>query len=529
MKRVLVPAFVRMVLALFLTAGVAAAEDIVLRTATNLEEAWIGQRVLLQVDVLTADGWAQISDIGELEISGTYVLRTESQGTRLSETIGRTAYTGQRYTLSLYCQRPGRVEIPAVPVTVTVKQWGANASETPNELETPSTAFTCKVPPGAEGIRGLISTTRLEADQSWSSEPDTMSPGDAISRKVTLHADDVSAMAFPPMQHPELEGIGVYPSEPSVADRTNRGTLSSERVETVTYVFEQPGEVELPGIVLPWWDIDDETLRRIELPGLSLEVVGELAPEPVTEAAAAAADRPRDRLLAVTAVVALIGLGLWLGSGLVKRCRRWWRARQESEPAHFKRVNAALRGGDPVAISGAILHWLDRLDPGVRPARLDLFLQDHGDDEDPSSSSRVGPRSRPRPDLQGCATIGPRPEEGPPTFAARPASRAAGGRCFAGAERPAGSTGHRVSSTSSTEGLKVARCGSCTSATFTCRRDCSLFLSRTGWESACLVAPTYFWVALENSLMAMRSSSRSTVSDASSTLTSSSVPATTLL
>jgi hypothetical protein len=375
--RVLVATLVVLVLA----GSAGAAEDIVLRTATNLEEAWIGQRVLLRVDILTSDGWAQIADVGELEIAGTYVLRTESQGTRLNETIGGTAYTGQRYTLSLYCQRPGKVEIPAVPVTATVKQWGANASETPHELMTPVTAFTCKVPPGAEGIRGLISTTRLEADQSWSSEPDTTSPGDAISRKVTLLADDVSAMAFPPMLHPELEGIGVYPGEPSVADRTNRGALTSERVETVTYVFEQPGEVELPGIVLPWWDIDDEMLRRIELPGLTLEVVGELVPEPVAETAATPPDEPRDRVVAVAAVAVLIAFGLWLGREAGRGFRRWWHARQESEPAYFKRVTAALRGGDAVAISGAIMRWLDRLDPGVRPARLDLFLRDHGDDE----------------------------------------------------------------------------------------------------------------------------------------------------
>ena len=80
------------------------------------------------IEVLGADGWAQITDMGEFEIPGTYVMRTESQGTRLSETIRGTSYTGQRYQLSVYCQRAGRLEIPALPVTVTVKQWGVNAA-----------------------------------------------------------------------------------------------------------------------------------------------------------------------------------------------------------------------------------------------------------------------------------------------------------------------------------------------------------------------------------------------------------------
>ncbi|MEN8007010.1 MAG: hypothetical protein ABFS42_08335 [Candidatus Krumholzibacteriota bacterium] len=366
---------------LMLGSGLAfSAEDIVLRTSMTPEVAWVGQRVLLHVDVLAADGWAQIAKAGDLEIPGAYVLRTESQGTRLNETIGGKALMGQRYEISLYCQRAGRVDIPAMPVTVAVKQWGAQPAETRRELRTPPTHVTCKVPPGAEGIRGLISTTGLSAGQVWSAQPDTVDLGDAITRTVTLRAEDVSAMAFPPMQHPEREGLGVYPGEPSVADETNRGALRGERVETVTYVFEQPGEVILPDIVLPWWNIKAQTLRQIELPGLALVVVG----EPVQEAASVAVEEQpagsRGLLLIGVAVTAIVALGFGLGRVVHPRWRRWRNLRRESEAAYFKRLESALRGGDPAAISGAMMRWLDRLDPGMWPARLDLFLHDHGDD-----------------------------------------------------------------------------------------------------------------------------------------------------
>ena len=357
-----------------------AAEDVVLRTSTEPQQAWVGQRTLLSIEVLGADGWAQITDMGELEIPGAYVLRTESQGTRLSEVIGGTSYTGQRYQISVYCQRPGRMEIPAMPVTVTVKQWGVNPTGTPQEAMTPSTSLICKVPPGAEGVRGLISTNQLDADQTWSSRPDTVELGDAITRSVTLSAVDVSGMAFPPMSHPEIEGVGIYPGEPSVSDTSNRGSLQGQRVESVTYVLELPGEVALPAIVLPWWDIDDRVLRRIELPGLDFTVEGELVPEPVVEPEVAPAEQPRDRVLLAAVVAVLIALGLWLGLRIGKFYQDQRRAWLDSEEAAFKGVNTALRGADPGKISAALMHWLDRLDPGTRPARLDLFLEDHGDE-----------------------------------------------------------------------------------------------------------------------------------------------------
>lgn len=359
---------------------VGAAEDVVVRTSVNPQQAWVGQRVLLSVEVLGADGWAQITDVGELDLPGAYVMRTESQGVRLSETIAGTSYTGQRYGLSIYCQRPGQLEIPPVPITVTVKQWGVNAAETPYEMTTPSTSLICNVPPGAEGIQGLISTNRLEADQRWSSRPDTAATGDALTRTVMLNAVDVSGMAFPPMQHPEIEGVGIYPGEPTVTDQSSRGSLQGTREESVTYVLEQPGEIALPAIVLPWWDIDDEILRRIELPGLVLLVEGEIAPAPVVEPAVGATEKPRDRALLAAVAVVLIVLGLWIGLRLGRWFQEWRRIWIESEQAAFKSVSKALRGRDSGTISAAVMHWLDRLETGTRPARLDLFLERHGDE-----------------------------------------------------------------------------------------------------------------------------------------------------
>jgi len=377
----LIRAVVAVLVIVLTVTGAHAADNVILRTSVDPQQAWVGQRARLTIEVLGADGWAQIKDMGAIELSGAYVMQTESQGVRLSETIRGTSYTGQRYQLSVYCQRPGRLEIPALPVTVSVKQWGATPPETTRELETPATELICKTPPGAEDIRGLISTTRLEADQTWSAKPETAAPGDALTRTVRLSADDVSGMAFPPMQNPEIEGVATYPGQPSVADETNRGSLRGQREEAVTYVLEEPGTVVLPDIVLSWWDIGDGRLRRIELPGLEIEIVGETTIEEATiEAALEPLPQARDLARTILLIVPIAAFGVWLSAWLLRRLRRWWIDRRESEPVFFQRVRKAIRGGDATEITASIALWLDRLNPGPKPARLDLFLDEYGDD-----------------------------------------------------------------------------------------------------------------------------------------------------
>jgi hypothetical protein len=365
---------------LFCASSVTGAEDIVLRASVTPETVWVGQRATLSIDVLGRDGWAQIKKIGDFEVPGAHVVRTQSQGVRLQETIGGESYTGQRYELSIYPQRSGPIVVLALPVEVTLKAWVFNAQDTVQQGEIPAATFMCKVPPGAEGIRELISTTRLTARQTWQPETDEADVGDAITRTIVLQAVDVSGMAFAPMQHPAIEGLGIYPGEPTVEDASDRGSLTGKRIETVTYIFERPGNIEIPGVTLTWWDVGARELKRIELSGRAVQVLGSAAEES-DGGAATGSRRERSPLPWSTMVAAIVAVivGVWFRGRVPARWAAWRKARRESEAAYFRDVMRSIRSGDPKAVLRATMRWLDRLDPAPGPARLDFFLRQYGD------------------------------------------------------------------------------------------------------------------------------------------------------
>ena len=87
-----IPTF--LMLSLAWCAALAQGDDLILRVAAKPTDAWVGQRVTLEVDVLGVNGWAQISKFGELQLPGAYIIQSESQGTRLQEIIDVLAYTG---------------------------------------------------------------------------------------------------------------------------------------------------------------------------------------------------------------------------------------------------------------------------------------------------------------------------------------------------------------------------------------------------------------------------------------------------
>jgi hypothetical protein len=356
--------------------AVSAAGDIVLRTAVEPTEAWVGQRVVLRIDVLGEDGWAQIGRFGDMDLPGAYLIRGDSQGTRLQETIDGVSYTGQRYEISVYPQTAGVIEVPPLPVEVAIKTWGADASQTVQQQQAPAVTIRARLPPGAEDISGLISTSRLTAEQQWTPSIEAPSVGDALQRTVILEADDVSGMAFTPLEYADLPGVGVYPAGPEVADIAGRGSLSGLRTETVTYVFERAGAVEIPKIQLTWWNVSTEQLETIILPGRELQI----APGPVGSPGATGVSvsgqlSVQNLWLPGSILLLLAALLLRYARQLAEGWGAWLRRRQDSEARYFKRALRSVRSQNARLALRDIMHWLDRIDRGPAPAQLQAFMR----------------------------------------------------------------------------------------------------------------------------------------------------------
>jgi hypothetical protein len=300
----------------------------------------------------------------------------------LQESIDGVSYTGQRYEVSVYPQRSGVIEVPALPVEITLKTWGAESSQTVLNKQTPVVQINAAVPPGAENVGGLISAPRFSASQQWSPTIEEGKVGDALQRTVTLQADDVSAMAFPPIVFEALPGVGVYPAAPEVEDATNRGTLQSRRTETVTYVFEREGRVRIPDIQLVWWNVSSEVLETAVLPGREIQI----SPGPIGSAQASVIGTPWRTLVTeawylVLAFLAVVGLLVRSRRALLRRWSGWCRQRRESEARYFKRARRSARSGDARRALRDVMRWLDRLNDGEAPVQLQRFARHYAGED----------------------------------------------------------------------------------------------------------------------------------------------------
>jgi len=175
-----------------------------------------------------------------------------------------------------------------------------------------------------------------------------------------------------------------------LTDDVNRGRYTGTRVETATYILEQPGDYVLPEIAINWWNPEAGAMLTEVLPAIELTVaaapasgVGAVEPRngtPVTRALAFgrwALDWLSRNLIALT----LIAGGLWIlwisGRHFWPRAMAWHRVRRQraaqSEAKYFRDLSDACRAGDLTRIVACFWRWLDRAaPPGVTLTARDL-------------------------------------------------------------------------------------------------------------------------------------------------------------
>jgi hypothetical protein len=183
--------------------------------------------------------------------------------------------------------------------------------------------------------------------------------GDALTLAIRREADDVPGMVFTPLRFAEQEGLGIYPGNPRVEDKVERGDLVGKRLDSVTFVCEQAGVYRLPEIRFQWWNPQRETLSEQVVPAVEIRVTD----NPAFATAPAVADGGpvaalRWLIIAIIVMIPAYWLNRRYGPPLLNAFHGILEQRRNSESWVFRRALKACASGDAGAAYNAINEWL---------------------------------------------------------------------------------------------------------------------------------------------------------------------------
>ena len=155
-----------------------------------------------------------------------------------------------------------------------LNNFGFNTNATKvNMVTEPKTVEVQSIPAENNGNWWLPSN-RVEINSDWEEELPQFKSGEPVNRTITLTAFGVADTQMPKITFPEINGLKQYPEKPEITSfATNDGVVSKMTVNVV-YIPEFGGEINIPEVKVPWYNLYSGQMENAVLPSVNVKVVG---------------------------------------------------------------------------------------------------------------------------------------------------------------------------------------------------------------------------------------------------------------
>jgi hypothetical protein len=316
-------------------------------------KAWIGQRVPFFVELRSSGSFAGSASFDLPEIPGAMVMKIGGPSVSSEQIEGKTWFV-QSHEFALFSQKPGSLEISAFPVRFSQRE-GFSGPVSDVNAESPGFEITIQAPTGSENIPFLVTTESLDVTETWDPAPGSAKFGAVFKRTIVQRAPQVPGMALVPAPTTAPEGIRVYPGSAEINDKLDRGDFLGERRETITYMMQQSGTLEIPELSYVWWNPKTEALESKTLPAATFEI----APQPAAQSETGNVRRIRPVLLGVVLLIALL---VWQKLRIANWAKQCWCALNPPHRVATRNLIRACRRNNASAAATAWNTWQNTQD-----------------------------------------------------------------------------------------------------------------------------------------------------------------------
>lgn len=350
--------------------------DIFVTTEVDHSNSFVQAQLIYTVKVYRSVATRQ-PRLSEPDISGVEVLVEVAGEERSYESIlNGKAYNVVERVYAIFPQESGQIRIAPARFEARVLRDGRITGRKIFESEAISVVVN-PIPPPPDGYPDAVwfPARDVTLSEEWSRVPDRLPAGEPITRHITVTALGQLSTQIPVIDPAVAGKIKIYPDKPELRDTTAASGIRAVRKDQYAMIGIAAGNVELPELQLPWWNIDVGEWQIARLPGTSITILpsanAAVMPPVVTEQPAPQQDANASANLVIQSSfwrrVSEALAGVWLLTVIT-----WWwtrrpvdRVPREPEPPPvykqqsriLKAARKAAQAGDGPGVRSALLDW----------------------------------------------------------------------------------------------------------------------------------------------------------------------------
>ena len=370
--------------------------EVFITSEVDFDETYVQAQVLLTIKIYRSVPTRQPA-LRNPAASGAEVL-VESVGDDRSyeAIIDGTPYGVTERVFALYPQESGEIQLSEARFEARVLRNGRITGRKVFESE-PLTIDVMPVPPPPADFpdAAWLPARDLQLAEEWSRDTDEVDAGVPLTRHVTVSALGQLETQLPAIDPPLTAGINVYPDKPDLNRVVEPGGIRGIRKDQYAVIGTTAGQVTLPALELPWWNVKTEQWQVARLPERAiniLQTVDLFAPEPASAAQTATMEGAETPMPATRS---LVEIGWWKRATelfaalwVLTLIAWWWSSRPrkqdrepEAVPIHkqqsrcLKAARKAAISRDAAGVRAAMLEWGQLQWPGDAPRSIGILAE----------------------------------------------------------------------------------------------------------------------------------------------------------
>lgn len=118
-----------------------------------------------------------------------------------------------------------------------------------------------------------LPSPEVSITESWEPEQQTITLGEPVSRQISITAQAVrpELLRVPETAYPE--SVRSYPDRGQTENFVRQGRSISRLIHNVVIIPSEAGELELPEVVIPWWNTESHQIEYARLPSRTIQVI----------------------------------------------------------------------------------------------------------------------------------------------------------------------------------------------------------------------------------------------------------------
>ena len=351
--------------------------EVFITSEVDLAETYVQAQALLTIKIYRSVATRQPA-LREPTFSGVeYLMELAGDDRSYDAVIDGTGYSVVERVYAIYPQESGELTISPARFEARILRNGRITGRKVFQSEPQTiTVLPIPAPPVDHPDATWVPARDLTIAEDWSRDPDEIKAGEPLTRHVTISALGQLESQIPTLEPPAAQGVNIYPDKPELGRRIEPRGIRGIRKDQYAMIATSAGDIVLPALEVPWWNIDAGEWRVASLPTRTISILpsGEAPPPPAEPAALEDTE-------AATEVEPVVGIlpegGFWrrvseflAALWIVTIVAWWWSARPQKETRqpepvpihrqqakHMKAARKAAAAGDGAGLRKALLDW----------------------------------------------------------------------------------------------------------------------------------------------------------------------------